>query len=258
MQKSLLLLLLTFGIGIIADVPLAAAQSDAEVHRHSRTLVFGDLAGLPVTMSEYAVSNLHGRHRADVAASLILAMRYNRPATEVIAGVLSSLTGETGAETWFDWMLWQEAHPEIAPHPSYAEAKSRGADRPRSAPSTGSCRCRRDATIRQEEVVWGGVVVDGIPALDNPKLIPAEQADYLIPGELVFGVEINGDARAYPLRILDWHEMLNDVVGGVPVSAGLLHPLRLWNPVRRSPCRRRRTGTPHLRHVRAVSTAPTS
>ena len=36
--------------------------------------------------------------------------------------------------------------------------------------------------------------------------------------ELVFGVEINGDARAYPLRILDWHEMFNDVVGGVPVA----------------------------------------
>ena len=34
----------------------------------------------------------------------------------------------------------------------------------------------------------------------------------------MFGVEINGDARAYPLRILDWHEMLNDVVGGVPVT----------------------------------------
>ena len=38
------------------------------------------------------------------------------------------------------------------------------------------------------------------------------------PQNLVFGVNINGDARAYPLRILDWHEMFNDVVGGVPVS----------------------------------------
>ncbi len=34
----------------------------------------------------------------------------------------------------------------------------------------------------------------------------------------MFGVELNGDARAYPLRILHWHEMMNDVVGGVPVS----------------------------------------
>ncbi|MCG8511439.1 MAG: DUF3179 domain-containing protein, partial [Rhodospirillales bacterium] len=64
----------------------------------------------------------------------------------------------------------------------------------------------------------GGVGVEGIPALEEPDLIAAEAEDYLIPGELVFGVEINGDARAYPLRIMDWHEMLNDTVGGVPVS----------------------------------------
>ena len=59
---------------------------------------------------------------------------------------------------------------------------------------------------------------DGIPALTNPKQVAPEQATYLTDDELVFGVEIDGDARAYPLRILDWHEMLNDVVGGVPVT----------------------------------------
>jgi hypothetical protein len=61
-------------------------------------------------------------------------------------------------------------------------------------------------------------MVDGIPALNNPAMIPASQADYLEPGEPVFGIALNGDARAYPLRIMDWHEMANDVVGGVPVS----------------------------------------
>ncbi|MEM9443358.1 MAG: DUF3179 domain-containing protein, partial [Pseudomonadota bacterium] len=71
---------------------------------------------------------------------------------------------------------------------------------------------------RLEEIVWGGVVKDGIPALTNPRHITPEEADYITQDELVFGVEINGDARAYPLRILDWHEMFNDVVGGQPVS----------------------------------------
>ena len=47
---------------------------------------------------------------------------------------------------------------------------------------------------------------------------PASAASYLNPDDPVFGVEINGDARAYPLRIANWHEMVNDVVGGVPVS----------------------------------------
>ena len=69
-----------------------------------------------------------------------------------------------------------------------------------------------------EEIAWGGVLVDGIPALDNPRMTTASAASYLNPDDPVFGVEINGDARAYPLRIANWHEMVNDVVGGVPVS----------------------------------------
>ena len=80
----------------------------------------------------------------------------------------------------------------------------------------------------------GGVHVDGIPALQNPRFVAAAEATYLSDAEPVFGVEIAGDARAYPLRILDWHEMANDVVGGVPVAlayctlcgAGVLYDAR--------------------------------
>jgi hypothetical protein len=74
------------------------------------------------------------------------------------------------------------------------------------------------STIRVEEIMWGGVRVDGIPALNNATMISPTEAAYLEPDEPVFGISINGDHRAYPLRILDWHEMANDVVGGVPVS----------------------------------------
>lgn len=49
-------------------------------------------------------------------------------------------------------------------------------------------------------------------------MLPARDADYLLDSDLVFGIEINGDARAYPLRIMGWHEMVNDVIGGVPVA----------------------------------------
>ena len=50
--------------------------------------------------------------------------------------------------------------------------------------------------IRLEEITWGGVAVDGIPSLDHPKLIAAADVDDLLDDDLVFGVEINGDARA--------------------------------------------------------------
>jgi len=72
--------------------------------------------------------------------------------------------------------------------------------------------------IRTEEIQWGGVRVDGIPPLEHAPMIRAVDADYLLAEEPVFGIEVNGDARAYPLRIVDNHEMANDTVGGVPVS----------------------------------------
>jgi hypothetical protein len=73
--------------------------------------------------------------------------------------------------------------------------------------------------ISAQEVIWGGVPVDGIPPLNDPAFISADSAaEWILPSDLVIGVEINGDARAYPRRIIDWHEMVNDTVGGVPVS----------------------------------------
>ncbi len=74
------------------------------------------------------------------------------------------------------------------------------------------------STIRLDEVIWGGVKQDGIPPLRNPKMITASQADYLSDNDIVFGIEVNGDVRAYPKRILAWHEMFTDTVGGIPVA----------------------------------------
>ncbi|WP_396638050.1 DUF3179 domain-containing protein [Maribacter sp. R77961] len=72
--------------------------------------------------------------------------------------------------------------------------------------------------IRLDEVRWGGVLQDGIPPLRNPLMIPANQATYLNDDDIVFGIAINGDVRAYPKRILAWHEMFVDTVGEVPVA----------------------------------------
>ena len=114
-------------------------------------------------------------------------------------------------------MLWQQAHPEITPFEGFDAFK---ADVMAVIDPDFRLFLKPGVAheIRLEEIVWGGVKKDGIPALTNPKHIAAADATYLDDDELVFGIEIAGDARAYPLRILDWHEMLNDVVGGVPVT----------------------------------------
>ena len=63
-----------------------------------------------------------------------------------------------------------------------------------------------------------GQVRDGIPSIDDPKFAPvSDDLDWLSEMEPVILIEINGDARAYPLQIMTWHEIVNDVVGGEPV-----------------------------------------
>ena len=73
-------------------------------------------------------------------------------------------------------------------------------------------------SVPYTEILSGGPPKDGIPAIDNPQFISVEEADaWLKPQEPVILFQIDDDARAYPLQILIWHEIVNDVVGGVPV-----------------------------------------
>lgn len=64
----------------------------------------------------------------------------------------------------------------------------------------------------------GGPPKDGIPSIDNPTFVPVSEASNLAAKEPVISLDVAGDARAYPLRVLMWHEIVNDTVGGVPVA----------------------------------------
>ena len=54
--------------------------------------------------------------------------------------------------------------------------------------------------------------------MTRPTVIPAAAADYLGDDAIVLGLEVNGEARAYPLLIMNWHEIVNDTLGGSPVA----------------------------------------
>lgn len=76
-----------------------------------------------------------------------------------------------------------------------------------------------DPLIDPNEVISGGPPPDGIPPIDDPVFLGvADNLELLPANEPVVVLEINGDARAYPIRAMVWHEIVNDVVGGVPVS----------------------------------------
>jgi hypothetical protein len=167
-----------------------------------------------------ALETLAKRGNPDILDTLILPLRYRGDQEAEVLETVRAVTGDKEIKDWFGTMLWQEAHPEVVPHESYRPIKLALLKRidPQFARFLdGDLSLRENLKIRLEEITWGGVRVDGIPSLDHPKRIKASEADYLKSDDLVFGVSINGDARAYPLRIMGWHEMFNEVIGGVPV-----------------------------------------
>ena len=83
------------------------------------------------------------------------------------------------------------------------------------------------ATVPRAEIVASGMSVDGVAPLIDPPAMPAsgvdrmhreERGKYLVGSDRVVGVVLGGEARAYPLRVLNWHEVANDTLGGVPVA----------------------------------------
>lgn len=89
------------------------------------------------------------------------------------------------------------------------------------------------ARVPAERITPTGLGPDGIPSLDLPQVMRGadvatfneeHRGKYLVSEDRVIGVRIDGTARAYPLRVLNWHEVVNDVVSGVPIAV-TYHPL---------------------------------
>ena len=74
------------------------------------------------------------------------------------------------------------------------------------------------ALIPAEEILPGGPPRDGIPAIDHPKFIPAKDADFLGPDDRILALQIGGTAKAYPIKILNWHEIVNDHIASQAVT----------------------------------------
>ncbi len=74
-------------------------------------------------------------------------------------------------------------------------------------------------TVPYREIVSGGVGRDGIPPIDDPTFVSlADAGEWLSDAEPVIALEVNGEAKAYPLQVLLWHEIVNDELAGLPVT----------------------------------------
>ena len=136
-----------------------------------------------------------------------------------IVDVLEELSGQELGTDWNGWVEWLGKNSsDYRPPDDYPDWKLGllSLIHPRFANFLHSSK--ETSRIDLTEVVWGGVPPDGIPDLKNPENVLAKFAGFMNPGDRVFGVSINGEKRAYPLRIINAHEMANDVLGGEPIS----------------------------------------
>jgi hypothetical protein len=168
--------------------------------------------------AQKSLKRIQAGWRKEYAAPLLEVVGFV-PSRDVQVGILALLEQASGRpfggnlDRWYEW-LWSAAPVE---HPDYAEFKAGLYEQidPRFREYFAN---RPKTLIRLDEIRWGGVWRDGIPPLKNPKMIRSREATYLADDNIVFGVAIDGDVRAYPKRILAWHEMVKDTIAGRPLN----------------------------------------
>ena len=149
-------------------------------------------------------------------------MSRDRRRTSVLVGLLLVLVVALGA-TGFQYDFWRSAWSQqtLFPNPNRQLPAACAANEFALAgyQRRGAAQFDlRKTTIPRKRIIGGGPPKDGIPALTEPKQVPAREATYLTPEDRVIGVVIGETARAYPLRILDYHEIVNDRIDELPIA----------------------------------------
>jgi len=101
---------------------------------------------------------------------------------------------------------------------SSARSRENDSASKRTVPSSPSAGSTPSPLVNPADLLPGGPPPDGIPPIDHPRFLRVTDVKFLTPQEPVLAVEVHRQAKAYPLRILIWHEIVNDVVGGEPLA----------------------------------------
>lgn len=213
-MKKIARLVLFLSAGALAAVAWAGAQENPPV---SYSAILG-LMSEGGSERKQAARLLKEARDPSLVPGLVDALFFTpKRARGEIVDVLRSLSGENLGESYYDWVELVGRRQDLRPSPGYLAWKVRLLSR--IDPTYGRVLTTDSASrIRIEEIVWGGVRLDGIPSLEDPPRVRASEAGSLSEKELVFGVSLGGAHHAYPLRFVSWHEMVNDTVGGEPLT----------------------------------------
>ncbi len=179
---------------------------------------FADLVGDDEAFAVRALKRIEREWHDSSTAMLIESIQFaaGRQTLLAIFELLEKTVGKPIAgdiNGLYQW-LWSKERPV---HPEFTEFKAKLSEQidPRFREYFQG---NPQSLIRFDEIRWGGVRRDGIPPLKNPKMIAVNEATWLADDHVVFGVALNGDVRAYPKRILAWHEMFKDRIAGMEVA----------------------------------------
>lgn len=197
---------------------VASDDSSATVSSEPAPLdAFNKLKSTDIKIANEGLKTISEQWHPGSATMLIEIARFsgNRFVPKKIADLMERKTGQSfgsNSTKWYQW-IWNQKYD---PHPDY-ETFKRELYLTKDSSFGEYFAMTQTATIRLDEVRWGGVARDGIPPLKDPAMIPADEANYLEDPNVVFGIAWNGDFRCYPKRILACHEMFKDTIGGESV-----------------------------------------
>ncbi len=223
--------LATIEVGQARDFGPAPSWPDGPWEAETVELYQGIIASLTVdAVPVVQIGELGDSGDPRLAWPLADLLRFVGPgeATDAVAGAIQRLTPTMELDPFAPWgsavdhlLAWDVPVPE-----QYFEMKQTlyGRIEPKWAELFEA-----DADIDWRQVGWGGVGIDDrefgsdgpcrcIPALDEPPVTPAAEGDWYPDDAIVFGVVIDGEARAYPKNIMEVHEMVNDTLGGRQIA----------------------------------------
>jgi hypothetical protein len=196
---------ISFLLALLLSAPIAPDRA--------RDLLARLLSEDPASRSTARLAISRSGDRSMVPALVDTLFFASTASREDVAGCLESLTGERLGSNYRYWVEYVGGREDLLPKEGYRAWKA-GLFVRIDPGFAKFLHPELPIAIRPEEIVWGGVRKDGIPALNRPETVAASAATFLENGDTVFGLELGGASRAYPQRILDWHEMVNDVLGG--------------------------------------------